>query len=160
MDLKESQILNSSFIQSGLQSQGVIRPKGIKLKKVLSSGLMLTSLVDCFTIPVVYLLVATSFGSQELQIPKDMVLPGAENSVALSASIVIRVEDGQYKINDESVKLENLSDKLIEMRGDVDAIVIQADKRSDYSSLNPVVLSSLQAGFKKIKFAVLQGDKG
>ncbi len=159
MDLKESQILNSSHIQSMLSSQGHIRPKKTSLKKLLSSSLTLTSLVDCFTILVVYLLVATSFGSEDLSMPKNMILPSAAHSTPLASSVVILVEKGVYKINNEIVKLENLSDRLQEMRGSLDAVVIQADKNSDYFSLNPVVLSSLRAGYKKIKFAVLQEDK-
>lgn len=160
MNLKQSQILNRTYLGPATTAAGIINAKSSAIKKVLASSLTLTSLVDCFTILVVYLLVATSFGSQELNMPKDMILPDAQYSTALAAGTVIRVEEGKYTVNDKSVSLEMLSEILQSTRGTSDSVVIQADKRADYSLLNPVVLASLQAGFTKIKFAVLQGDRG
>lgn len=163
-NLKNS-VLKAGQVSPLLMANYTKSPSGAAiLKKALASGLTLTSLVDCFTILVVYLLVATSFGTEELNVPKDMQLPRAAHSDSLEKGLVIEVavKDGvaTYKIDEKRVSVENLSERLQKMKGQFDSVVIQADKKTDYSMLNPAVTSGLQAGFSKIKFAVLHGEKG
>jgi biopolymer transport protein ExbD len=158
--LNNFKITSGALSSSVLSSRSVIQPTSFYLKKSLSSSLTLTSLVDCFSILVVYLLMATSFGSEEINVPKEMKLPTAAHSSILEKSIVVAVSAGNYTIDNKKYNLDQLGDALQSLRSKHDSIIIQADKTAEYSNLNPVVLSGLQAGFAKIKFAVMQEDEG
>ncbi|OFZ15941.1 MAG: hypothetical protein A2Z20_10830 [Bdellovibrionales bacterium RBG_16_40_8] len=160
MKFNESQILNQSLIQSMLKGQSSLKPKQKIMKQFFSLSLTLTSLVDGFTILVIYLLVSTTSGTFEMKIPREMILPEATQSELLAAkSITVRVQDNKYFINDRVLNIEQLGIVLRGERKINERIIVQADKRANFSSLNPVVLSGLRAGFSKISFAVLQGER-
>lgn len=128
-------------------------------KKDLSSSLTLTSLVDCFTVLVVFLLVATSVGGIEMATPKSMQLPKAVSSDSLTESAIVRIEANRYFLNNKLIGLEELPEALKEAKVEFTNMVIQADRRLVFSQLNPIVLSGLSAGYEKIQFAVLKGEK-
>jgi biopolymer transport protein ExbD len=130
-----------------------------KTRKDLNSGLTLTSLVDCFSVLVIYLLVATSIGGVEMATPKTMQLPKAAFSDLLQHSTIVRVEANKYFVNNKLVSISELVNALRDVRNENTNLVIQADRRLVYSQLNPIVLSGLSAGFEKIQFAVLKGEK-
>ncbi len=155
--LTESQILkNAAPTMSGF---------GAKHKKKIESSLTLTSLVDCFTTILVYLLLASSFGGAELQIPKRMALPQAMHSTNLEEGVVVMVDNGRYTIKSgrktSTVAVNQLFDALRnEKQSDPhDFVVVQADKNTRFSDINPAVLTALQAGFKQVRFAVMQEDE-
>jgi len=138
-------------------------------RSIHASGHNLTSLVDCFAIILIYLLFATSFGEVDLEIPKDMQLPKAEKTSALLNSTIIQVrKDGyfiagqQVPMNELAVTIKNLFET--KQKDDKDAtknsIVVQADKDMKFGEINPVVLTSLMAGFEEVQFAVLKGEEG
>ena len=160
MKINETQILNQSLIQSMLKGQSSLRPKQKIMRRIFASSLSLTSLVDGFTILVIYLLVSTSFCTTEIKIPRGMLLPEAGHSESLDAQgMTIRIQDNKYYLNNTAMNLEQLDIALQRRQKKNEAIIVQADKRANYALLNPVVLSGLQAGFSKISFAVLQGEK-
>lgn len=131
------------------------------IEKVINSNLTLTSLVDCFTVLVIYLLVASSMGgSEEMNISKDMQLPKAAFSSELKLGNVVRIENGHYYLNDSEITVDNMLEAMKTAIQKSDSIIVQADKNNGYAKVNPVVLSALQAGFKQVKFAVLQKDEG
>ncbi|MCB0361618.1 MAG: biopolymer transporter ExbD [Bdellovibrionales bacterium] len=137
-----------------------------------SSGHNLTSLVDCFAIILVYLLLATSFGEIDLDIPKDMVLPKATEAQSLTHQFILLVRDKSYEIGNRQISPENLTEELKKLADSQDeakstpsqensdnrSIVIQADRKLSWSELNPAVVASLQAGFSEIQFAVLKEE--
>lgn len=151
--------------QSELHSQRVgevqwLRPKRKGNSKPAVAQLTLTSLVDCFTILVVYLLVVTNVGSLDVPIAKDIKLPVAKFSSNPKLSTIVSFVKGQYVIDKKVVASKDLSDRLKELR-DLDpskALLVLADRTADYESLNPIVLSGLQAGYEKVGFAVKQED--
>lgn len=124
----------------------------------------LTSLVDCFAIILIYLLMATSFGELELNIPEGMKLPKASEAQALKNSLVVQVRDHSYLVNNRIVSLPNLTEelkKLADQQGGEGskALVIQADRDLNYAELNPVVVAGLQAGFDEMQFAVMKENE-
>jgi biopolymer transport protein ExbD len=103
--------------------------------------------------------VTTSFGAEEINVPKDMDLPKAAHSQAASPSLIIQVRSNKIFINEKVISMNNLIESLRGERKTHQAILIEADKKTKFSDLNPVVLSGLNAGFTDIKFAVLQADE-
>lgn len=133
-------------------------------------GHNLTSLVDCFAIILVYLLLATTFGDLSVDIEKDIQLPKATEAKALVSDYMVVVKDGlsnnpTYMVDKQEVRLDNLAavlkakaDSMPAEEGKSKSIVIQADKKMSYAKLNPLIMVSLLAGFQEIQFAVLKDE--
>ena len=153
--LNMNQMASETSVFSGVQSWG----KSRNAKKNLSAGVTLTSLVDVFTILVVYLLVTTSIGINEVKTLNGIQLPTVNQSDATQIGASIFVKNGKYYYNDKAITIDRLISELISARKTVAAVIIQADKNAKYADLNPLVLAGLQAGFTQISFAVLQEDQ-
>ncbi len=163
MNLKSMQTLSETNVESPISGLGIVRPtQRTFFKKEIATTLTLTSLVDCFTVILAYLLVATSFGGEQMDIPKNMALPHAFHSSVLEAGIIVRVDHGQYFLDKHLIALDKLAEalKAEKDRTHTPYVVIQADKGTNFSQINPAVLSGLQAGFEQVRFAVLQEDEG
>ncbi len=135
-------------------------------KQSITQPLMLTSLVDAFSILVVYLLMNFSTSGEILYFSKDLELPQAQNSVELERHTVVKVvEDGKYFIEEEEVAKGQLVAKLLELRKTFESerpnetfpgtLIVQADRRQEYKNLNSIVLAGAHTGYSDIKFAVL-----
>jgi biopolymer transport protein ExbD len=155
--------LKTSSMNTPLSSTSAIKPKGRGLKKALAAGLLLTSLVDAFTILVIYLLVNTTGGGQQLRIENNITLPLANHSDILQAGVLVTTIKEGYKVNEDVVSQESLFETLknlhtsLKDQNDERAtrLVIQADKTSSFEYINPIILAGTQSGFETIKFAVL-----
>ncbi len=165
--LEQNQILKQTYIHSELGDKRVMHPTGSSAstgKKRIESSLTLTSLVDCFTTILVYLLLASSFGAADLHIPRNMHLPSASNSTNLENGIDVVVNNGRYMIevgrSKRIVPVQQLIETLREQKrsNQKNFIVVEADKNTDFSQINPAVLAGLEAGFKQVRFAVMQKD--
>lgn len=161
-------ILENSALESPLESASTLNPKGGRYKKGLVQSLMLTSLVDAFSILVVYLLMSYSSTGEIMYISKDLVLPMAQNADILDRQIIIKFEDGKYFIEDEVVEKKDLFAHLLRMKTafkekypELDSenkVIIQADKNDKFIDLNMIVHASAQAGFEEVKFAVVSAN--
>jgi biopolymer transport protein ExbD len=134
-----------------------------KKSKGLSAGLTLTSLVDCFSILIVYLLMATAFGENLFEIPKGMNLPKSAHSDQAAADVVVQVRGFNYSIDGLEVPISSLARELknkASLLGGKEniSLVIQADQSSEYSQINPLVIAGMTAGFHKVQFAVLEEE--
>lgn len=137
-----------------------------KEKQHIEHGHNLTSLVDCFAIILVYLLLATTFGEISVDIPKDMKLPKASEAQALQSDYVVQVHKGEYLVDNKKVRVDQLgevlkqkADSIPSEEGKSKSLVIQADRRLNYGEINPLVMISLQAGFQELQFAVIKDNK-
>ena len=127
---------------------------------------MLTSLVDAFSILVIYLLVSMSNSGEVLYIDKGTELPAAVNTHLLERNTVVKVKEDQFFIEEKEVGSEQLVAKLVELRQawakehtDPDkeaALTVQADRSTSYEKINRIVAAGNHAGFSEINFAVLQ----
>lgn len=132
---------------------------GAKNESGLSATLALTPLVDAFAILVIYLLVNTGMSTDLLENEKSIVMPQANQTKILDRGVVVSFKEGSYYIDKEKIKKSQLGQVLAEKLEEASAeIVIHADKKSNYKVLNPILLASAEAGYTKIKFAVLQGS--
>ncbi len=134
------------------------RGKTIGVKE-LAQVLPLTSLIDAFSIIVIYLLIGTQSGGLETPIP-NLNLPVAQHSQSLERTVaILKIEKNQFFLNDKAVTLKNLSKKLVELKGLSEdkniELMVQADQNMQYAQLDPLIKAGSLAGIEKLKFAVL-----
>ncbi len=163
---KSAMTVNSR--KSILDSTQTLKYGGVKPshhKPELALALPLTSLIDAFSIIVIYLLIGTQSGPFETPTSKDIRLPIAENGTAVDKETpILKIEKGVYFLNNKMVKVTDLGARLVEMskeqkrKGPKEAtgeIMIQADQAMDYAALDPILRAGSEAGIQKLKFAVL-----
>lgn len=129
----------------------------------MAIALPLTSLIDAFSIIVIYLLIGTQGGGIESKIPTNFNLPLAQYSQTLTEETpILRIEKGRYYLNDEAISLNNLGAKLQKLqaqkKSDVavkKALMVQADTEMRYADLDPLLKAGSQAGIEQLKFAVV-----
>lgn len=161
--MKTSSFANIGKRRSPLSELQSLRPGTNKSKSStpsLALALPLTSLIDAFSIIVIYLLIGTQNSGIESQIPTKLNLPLAEHSVSLDKETpTLSIQKGVYRINDEVVAVEALKEKLIELKKnskDSDTeLLVQADKEMKFQELDPLLKASSLSGFEKMKFAVV-----
>ena len=158
----KSEYLNKGMMTSLIKSQSIVKPISGKFKRVLATTLILTSLVDAFSILVIYLLLNTSSNPETLNV-NGMELPTASQSLALKTATTVRIEGKKVFIGDTQVSRRSLQAEFETLAEGLDEdekvkpLVIQADKKLVYPVINPIILAATQAGFNKFKFAVIQG---
>lgn len=160
--------LKTEMMKSPIDGQAVVRPQGRTARRSLVLSLVLTSLVDAFSILVIYLLVNTSAATETLNVNKEIKLPLASQSEVLQAGLVVKIEKRRYFLNDQEVSVSSLGDALekaqeeLSLLGDERSgkVIIQADQGLTFEDLNPVITACSQTQIKKIKFAVFPEEKG
>ena len=166
--LNDQSIINETAIESTTGAGSTLKPQGKRGRKDLAQGLMLTSLVDAFSILMIFLLMNFSATEEFIFLNKGTVLPEASQILELEKNTVVRVENEKLFIGEEELDESGLIAKLIEIRKEIAAaaeeglevaepgVTIQADRLVAYEFLNKVVLASNHAGFSDIHFVVLR----
>ncbi len=153
-----SQILKRSGLLSGaISHQSRISQKKSRLKKSIIASLTLTSLIDAFSILVIYLLTNASNTQVPFDMRGGMQMPQAKLAEPLSYGSVIRVLNGEYFVDQKKLSLAELPVKLRELKvqNPKETLIIQADRKLPFSQMNPIILAAAQAGIEKFQFAVL-----
>ncbi len=159
-------VLNESAIGTAIGSLSVLNPKGAKWKRSLFADLLLTALIDAFSILVIFLLMNFSSSGEILFINKGVELPNASHADMLERNTVVRVEDGKFFVENQEMADQNaMIQALLDNRKEwatthpdeefKGIITIQADKKTKYESLNSIVLAMAHTGFGEIRFAVV-----
>jgi biopolymer transport protein ExbD len=159
-------VLSTTAIGTTIGSQSLLIPKSGSHKRSLFADLLLTALIDAFSILVIFLLMNFSSTGEILFINKDVELPQASATDPLERNTVVRFEEGKFFI--ENKELENqdlLIQELLTQRKEWSQkfpseefkgiITVQADKKTKYESLNSIVLAMAHAGYGDIRFAVV-----
>ncbi len=125
----------------------------------LAQALPLTSLVDAFSIIVIYLLIGTQSGAIETY-THGLELPLAENGHVIEKEMaVLRIQDQKLYLNDQPVHPRNLQNELANLKKTSSdkslELMVQADQELAYSALDPLIKASSSAGIEKLRFAVL-----
>jgi biopolymer transport protein ExbD len=155
--------LENSVKRSPLAEAQWIGNSGVagRRKKHSSFLLPLTSLIDAFSIIVIYLLIGTQAGGLDQDLPKQVQLPVAESGQIIEKEMpTVRIEKGAYFINNQLVQKSELAQKLYQLKtslADKDGVelMIQADTAMNYADLDPLLRAGSQAGIQKLKFAVI-----
>jgi len=160
--MQSSTLKTSSF--SHLASASILNPQGERHSKSIFADLLLTALIDAFSILVIFLLMSFS-SSGELLTLKGMELPKAVLGQTLERNPVVKLENDKIFLEDKQVTADELVAGLLELRKQFAAthpgveypgiLTIQADRRVKYEQLNSIVVATGNAGFSDIKFAVL-----
>lgn len=158
-------VLQTSALGSALASESVLKPHHGKFKRTVIADLLLTALIDAFSILVIFLLMSFSSTGEILHIGKNQELPKAALADSLERNPVVRVEEGQLYLEDKEVTAEGLVQAMLDLRKQFSEIhpgeeypgiiTIQADRRVKYEQLNQIVLSASHAGFSDVRFAVI-----
>ena len=144
-------VLSETSFGSEIKSQSVLNPKNSKLKRNLYAELLLTALIDAFSILVIFLLMNFSSTGEILFINKGVELPKATAIDMLERNTVVRFDQNKFYIeNKELNSQDSLIQELLDNRKDWVAahpgeefkgiITIQADRKTKYESLNSIVL--------------------
>ena len=147
----------------GQQTSGGRSPRK---KRKLAAVLMLTSLVDTFSVLVIYLLLNFSAAGEVLYISKGMELPIASSVEQLDRNIVVKVEKEVIFVEDKEVAPSALIERLLKEK-EVwqqkypnlefsQAMTIQSDRRQTYDLLSHVIQAGSHAGYSDIHFAVVK----
>ena len=151
----------NSFFVSPLASSGSIRPQGGRRMGLREAKVILTPLIDAFSILVIYLLMSFSTTGEILRVSEETELPSASQVDTLNMNTIIKIEKDQMFVDEEKIQSSRqLLQKLVHIRKKLEnkanpAIIIQADRRIQFKGLNNVVLAAGHAGFSELHFAVL-----
>ncbi len=158
-------VLQMTALQSALASGSQLNPKGVSMKKNIVADLLLTALIDAFSILVIFLLMQFSSTGDILHITKGMELPKANIGDVLERNVVVKVEEGKFYLEDKEVTADGVLEGLLALREKFQSthageefpgvLTIQADRRTKYESLNQVVLAAAHAGYSDVRFAVV-----
>src|SRR4051812_17663671 len=89
-------ILKSGMKLSPLGNQTVLGPKSNRNNRPMMFTLALTSLIDAFSILVIFLLIQGPSGQKELLLNKDVQLPSVQKFSPMDEGLPIRIESGKY----------------------------------------------------------------
>ncbi len=163
--LETASPLKQSLLHSPLQQQSRLRPTRARSKRNTFASLMLTSLVDAFSILVIFLLMNQLASQESLDVDTNrLALPRATESQLIMQGVTVRVDQNGFLVDKQPVRKEQLVQVLKQIYATApeakkDGLIIVADKSMGYEELNPVLVAGSQAGFSKFKFAVIRKDQ-
>ena len=165
MGILSNGVIKTSALSSVIGESSVLAPKSERHKREVHAELLLTALIDAFSILVIFLLMSFSSAGEVVVPGKGMELPNAQMGELLDRQPVVKVEEGKVFVEDKEVAVNGLVPALLDLRKKFQAtrpneefpgiITILGDRRLKYEVLNNIVLASSQAGFSDIKFAVI-----
>lgn len=157
-------IVKMSSFNSVIGGVSVLAPNGEPKSRNINAELLLTALIDAFSILVIFLLMSFSSTGELLMMGKDMELPKASADV-LERNPVVKLEAGMLFLEDKPVTADGLVQALLDLRKNFQEtrpgeefpaiLTVQADRRAKYEQLSGIVQASAHAGFSDIKFAVV-----
>lgn len=161
----KSSVLKTSSLHSSLGESSILSPKGEGKKRSVVADLLLTALIDAFSILVIFLLMSFSSTGEILFMGKGMELPKAAEGSVLERTSVVKIDEGKIFVEDKEVSASTLTQALLDLREQFkvtrpteefpSVITLQADRRVKYEVLNQVVVAASQAGISDIKFAII-----
>ena len=125
-------IIKETSLASPLLASSTLNPQGGKRGKELMAGVILTSLIDAFSILVIYLLMNFSISGEVLLVSKEMQLPSAKAIVEIERTAVVKLdESNQIFVEEKLVKVKDLVSVLIEKRKLLAQSMAKAEPESD-----------------------------
>ncbi len=148
-----------------LSAVSILNPKHARQKRNIFSDLLLTALIDAFSILVIFLLMSFSSTGELLTLGKDMELPKAALGDVIERNPVVKIDGEKLFLEDKEIKEAELVAGLMQLREQFKEtrpneefpgiVTIQADRRVQFAQMNAIILATGNAGFSDIKFAVL-----
>lgn len=159
-------LVRQSTTHSILKGSSILNPgNGGTRKRSIVADLLLTALIDAFSILVIFLLMNFSSTGEILFMNKNMELPKATQAEFLDRHPVVKIDEGKLYLENKEVAANELTGALLELRKKhqelrpqeefPSVVTVQADRRVKYEVLNQVVVAAAQSGMSDIKFAIL-----
>lgn len=158
-------VVKTSALHSVIGESSIIHPTSERQHREVHAELLLTALIDAFSILVIFLLMSFSSSGEILFMSKGQELPKAAMGEQLDRQPVVKVDNGKIFLEEKEIPESKLVAALLDLRKKFNEtrpgeefpgiITIQGDRRLKYEILNSIVLASSQAGFSDIKFAVV-----
>lgn len=156
------------------------------LKQSKPAGLMLTSLLDMFTIILIFLIVSFEAEDYEFELNESLTLPESSAKSVFKPAVNVAITPDALIVEGEKVAeldggrfapelyeqdqipavVEVLGERFDTIIGDNQMldpaeedkaiILVQADRNLDYSTLYLVLRSASQAGFVKYRLAIMK----
>ncbi|MDB2426082.1 biopolymer transporter ExbD [bacterium] len=158
----EKTILKTMKKRSILESQSKFNENANPEKKVIYKGILLTSLVDVFSILVIYLLVNSGAQQHNIMLKKGITPPSSVSTDAIKNGLNIYVKNNKYYINDKLVRKNRLKRaiKYSLKKSKQQNLVLISDKKTDFKYLNPILIFSEELNIKNISFGLISKGKG
>lgn len=152
-----------------------------KKQKYVPPKLMLTSMMDMFTIILIFLLFSFSEDPETLKLGKDLDLPRSNSQASYTKAIKIVLSKSELRVNDEvmaqvqnqqivGLETEDLkssslfqrlktyreSHKMEDSKSQAQHVLFMCDKTHSFTTINNVIKTAGLAGFANFQFAVLE----
>jgi biopolymer transport protein ExbD len=158
-------IVKQTAFHSVIGESSIIAPESERKHRNIVADLLLTALIDAFSILVIFLLMSFSSTGEILYLGKGQELPKAAAGDQLERNPVVKFDDGKVYIEDKEVTGDGLVEALLDLRKKFQEtrpgeefpgmLTVQADRRVKYEQLSSIVQASAHAGYSDIKFAVV-----
>lgn len=158
-------VLGHTSRMSIVGSSSILNPKSARPKRNILADLLLTALIDAFSILVIFLLMNFSSSGELLLVDKGMRLPDSNQAEHLERFPVVKIEEGHIYLENKEVTANELTAAFLELRKKhqelklseefPNVVTIQADRRLKYENISQVIAAAAQAGLSDLKFAVL-----
>lgn len=164
--MSQTSFLKNKVLYSPLAAQSALRPNHAKRSRNTHASLMLTSLVDAFSILVIFLMMNSA--TEQSDFTADSVkLPKASEAQATYKTAVVKLVKGRIIVNEKAISVAQLGAILDQIHQELkssnsptaESLVIVADQDVEFSTLNPIIVAGSRVGFSEFKFAVERIEK-
>ncbi len=155
-----------------------------KKKKFVPPGLMLTSMMDMFTIILIFLLFSFSENPEKIDLDKDLELPHSSSKAEYSEGVKLLLSKKELRLNDELIatvsgnEITGLADDAMETSAlyqrlktykaeeakpegespQAPHVLFLCDQSHSFKTINRVIKTAGLAGYPNFQFAVLEGE--
>lgn len=155
------------------------------LPKYKPGGLILTPLLDMFTIILIFLIVSFEAEDQNFELDPDLELPVSSARSVFKPAVNVSITGNELKVDDVTVatmtngrfapsaydsgevtplveKLQTYHERLVANSPDLETaderaiVLVQADRQLDYATLYLVLRSASASGFVKYRLAIMK----
>lgn len=152
-----------------------------KKQKYIPPKLMLTSMMDMFTIILIFLLFSFSETPETINLGKNLDLPRSNSKAGYQQAIKIVLSKTELRVNDEvmaevqnheivglpvgdlkssslfqRLKTYRETNKLEDAESEAQHVLFMCDKTHSFTTINNVIKTAGLAGFPNFQFAVLE----
>lgn len=126
-----------------------------------AGGLIITSLVDAFSILVIYLLFGSNLNGEAISNDIGVKIPSAIFSQLIEKDVTIKIQKNRYYLNETLIAKSQIAEKLRQIyknrtikddKGG--SLVLIADQDRPVEELNPILIAASEAGYSQLKMAV------
>lgn len=138
------------------------RAAGASRKKSMVTPLLLTALVDAFSILVIFLLVQVTATqspidqNDKMKLPQATVTDGDKNPA--NGIINISINGKSFVVDGNTLDRKQLAGFLAQKKNSLPneevRVIIQADEKTDADFMSPLLLATAEAQISKVEFAV------